>query len=77
MECEHKLGCAGLYSSPSCLIEAQSVSVVSWVWDCLESLEKSLSSGNSVGETEHRHIKIREDGIPGAERERDMQVGAA
>lgn len=52
------------------------MSVVSWVWDCLESLEKSLSSGNSVGETEHRHIKIREDGIPGAERERDMQVGA-
>ena len=30
-----------------------------------------------MGETEQRHIKIREDAIPGVERERGMQVGAA
>lgn len=30
-----------------------------------------------MGETEQRHIKIREDAIPGVERKRGMQVGAA
>lgn len=30
-----------------------------------------------MGETEQRHIKIREGAIPGVERERGMQVGAA
>lgn len=29
-----------------------------------------------MGDTEHRHTKIKEDGIPGAGRKRDMQVGA-
>lgn len=30
-----------------------------------------------MGETEHRHTKIKEDGIPGAGRKRDVEVEAA